>query len=207
MLQPSTLCLGLEWCKHSPPVHLTDRHPVPSWALRLVGWGNLEHKAGGWPTETTTSLLCYNEFAFCLISDDLYHTSLTRPLPLAPDSLTLARLPGLGACRTLTATSYSTRHEVRCCCHGCEILVKSVEWDNADREGSSDPLPTELLVPNEGWFLIRTTQVWRNQDDNICEIYPRLIAGGFEADRCRCRVRHPTCIVLVCLKKQRKLVK
>lgn len=201
MLQPQYLFLGLEWYKHSPPVHLTDRHPVPSWALRLVGWGNLEHKAGGWPTETTTtSLLCYNEFAFCLISDDLYHTSLARPLPLAPDSLTLARLPGLGACRTLTATSNSTRNEVRCC---------AKYWWNPWNETTQIERVRLIHCQLNCWFrtkddgfLIRTTQVSRNEDDNICEIYPRLIAGGFEADRCRCRVRHPTCTVLVCLKSK-----
>lgn len=148
---PSTLCLGLECYKHSPPVHLTDRHPVPSWALRLVGWGNLEHKAGGWPTETTTSLLCYNEFAFCLISDDLYHTSLARPLPLAPDSLTLARLPGLGACRTLPRrTVPGTKWDV--------VVDAKYLWNpwNETTQGSSDPLPTELLVPNRGWWVLDT---------------------------------------------------
>lgn len=143
--------------KNSPAVHLTDRHPVPSWALRLVGWGNLEHKAGGWPTETTTSLLCYNEFAFCLISDDLYHTSLARPLPLAPDSLTL---PGLGAprsrCRTLPRRTCGAKWVVTAGDSEDQMLVELSESDTADLEDTCDPL---LMVPTKGGFLIQTTDL------------------------------------------------
>lgn len=80
-----------------------------------------------------------------------------------------------------TATSYSTRHQVRCCCRGCEIRgmrqrrARLIHWQ----------LNYWCRMKDDG-FLMRTTRVWRNEDDYICEIYPRLIAGGFEADRCRC---------------------
>lgn len=104
-----------------------------------------------------------------------------------------------------TATSNSARNEVRCC---------AKYWWNPWNETTQIERVSLIHCQLNYWFrtkddgfLIRTTQVSRNEDDNICEIYPRLIAGGFEADRCRCRVMHPTCIVLVCLKKQRKLVK
>lgn len=110
---PSTLCLGWSGISiHRPSTWLTDTRCQVG--LSVLSGGGI------WSTRPVADplrplLVFYVTTSLHSASSAMtFTTPLARPLPLAPDSLTLARLPGLGACRAVHChvLQYQARSEM-----------------------------------------------------------------------------------------------